>query len=242
MSGNRYGAMPHATLTWKDANGRIQQATDVRQVKVYTTVQVNNGESGDLRAFSQGISSQIPGGTRNMQEIDTNLSKGSTNGLDRDTVMDVYQVGVDMVRVMRAGTDGKIVLQDGSGITAARSNLPSLTTMFNVFRGLFLKFYNAEKLQDMGPAVFFPAGQGFSGFSTQSNTEYITNGIPAPFYRQSMMVPTQLKDGVGFWVDVKTAFSYVIAQPMDDVLAGGGNATSADLRITFTGVGNKPVN
>jgi hypothetical protein len=235
----RYGAAPHATLTWKDANGNIQQATDVRQVQIYTTVQLNNGDSGDLRAFSQGISSQIPGGTRNLQEDDTNLSKAATNGLDRDTVMDVYQIGLHIERVMRPGADGKVVKQDSG---TARSNLPTVKTTFDVYRGGFIKFYNAEKLQTQGKFAMYPAGQGLTGFSNLSGQEVVTSGMPSPQHRQAMLVPTQLKDGVGFWVDTKTSIPYVINQEADDVLAEGANLTSLDFVVSFYGIGNKPVN
>lgn len=235
----KLGSTPHASLTWMDKNGQIHQATDVRQKVIYTTVQLNDGDSGDLRAFSQGISGQIPGGTRILQDDDTNLAKAATNGLDRDTVMDVYQVGVRIERVMRPNSSGQIVKADTGG---ARSHWPNLRTSFDIYRAGFLRFYNADKLQTQGKFDMYPSGRGFSGFSNISAQEYITAGVPSPMQRQAMLVPTKLQDGVGFWVDVKTSLPYVINQEADDVLAGGAAFTSADLVIEFHGVGNVPVN
>jgi hypothetical protein len=235
----RFGSTPHATVVIKDSNGQIKKLDDWRHTNLFTTVQLNNGQNADLRAFSQGISGQIPGGTRNMTRVDTNLNKAATNGLDRDTEMYVYSVTCRIIRVMRPQVTGLIDMAD-TGLQL--SHYPDALTTFRIMRAGLLEFYNADKLQISGRLDEFPPGIGLTGHSTKTDQEWVTVGTPHPNARVSMIVPTHLKDGVGFYVDVKTVIPWVISQTAPDALAGGTALTSADFMVEFYGLGNKPVN
>ena len=230
MAGGTVGVAP-GTTTITMENGQTIQISDWIDDKLYSTVQLNNGQNGPVEAFSAGKSQQIPGGTRTSTRVDTNIPRAGSAGLNKDWEMYVYSVGAEIVRVQRPA-DGSLTpqLADTGG---AYSDPPTLRTLFNVNRVTYLEYNYNGKTYSNGVMQNYPQGHGFNVFSTNAFFELAQNGVPSPRDRNALVLPVWMRENLGYSFSFQPEGALVIDQEASD---GGDNLTFADVKISFHGL------
>jgi hypothetical protein len=202
--------------------------------KLYGSVQITNGQTTPVEAFSTGRSQIIPGGSRVQTRVDTNIPRAGDNGLPKDWEMLIYGIGIKMVRVMRPGLNATPVLADGAGAApTSLSNPAMLTTLFQVDRVTSFSFEYNGKIYSSGVIQHYPQGHGFSVFSTNSNFELAQNGVPSPRDRVAMVLPIHMRENLGYKGIFQPEAALVINQAASD---GSTALTFADLRVDLNGL------
>jgi hypothetical protein len=231
MAGGTVGVAPGTTTITMD-DGRTIQISDWIDDKLYSTVQLNNGQVGPVEAFSAGRSQQIPGGTRTSTRVDTNIPRAGSAGLPKDWEMYVYGVGLKMVRVMRGLTATPTVptLADGGG---ALSDPPTLRTLFNVDRVTYLEYIYNGKVYSQGVMQDYPQGHGYNVFSTNAAFELAQNGVPSPRDRNAMVLPVWMRENLGYTFAFQPEAALAIAQPASD---GGVDLGNCDVKVYYYGL------
>jgi hypothetical protein len=224
------------TSTLVLADGTVIELADWIDDRYYGTVQLSNGQGTPVEAFSAGRSQQIPGGTRTMTRVDTNVPRPGPNGLPQAFAMLVYTIALKAVRVCRPPTgQTQPVLADGSG---ALSNPARLQTLFSVDRVTFLEYSYREKVYSQGVLQNYPQGHGFGVFATTSDFEIAQNGIPSPRDRWSMVLPIHMQENLGFKMSFFPEAALVISQVASD---GGTALTFMDVKVEDVGLIKRPV-
>ena len=236
MATGTVGVAP-GTSTLVLADGSVIELADWIDDRYYGTVQLVNAQSTPVEAFSASRSQQIPGGTRTMTRVDTNIPRPGPNGLPQAFAMLVYTLAVKIVRVMRPPTgQTQPVLADGAG---ALSNPARLLTMFNIDRVTFFQYEYREKIYSQGVMQNYPQGHGFSVFSTISDFEISQNGVPSPRDRWSMVLPIHEEENLGYKMVLQPDAPLVINQVPSD--AATTNLTFADIKVEKVGLIKRPV-
>ena len=219
------------TTTITLPNGQSISIEDWIDDKLYSTVQLQNGQTTPVEAFVSGRSQPIPGGSRSSTRVDTNVPRSGDTGLPMSWEMYVYGIGVMMTRVMRTTTAGTFpVLADGSG---ALSNPPSLSTLFQVDRVTYLEFSYNDKRYTYGVIQDYPQGHGFNVFSTNANFELAQNGVPSPRDRNALVLPIWLRENLAYKLSFSPEAALVINQPASD---GQTALTYADVKTYLYGL------
>jgi hypothetical protein len=199
--------------------------------KLYSTVQLSNGQTSAVEAFTSGRGQPIAGGARIQTDVDTNLPRAGDNGLPLAWEAFIYSVCIEFVRVERPQTgQTQPSLADGSG---AFSDPPLLRTIFNVNRVTFAYFFYNTRPYTYGTLVDYPAGVGFTLFTTNATTELANNGVPSPRDRQSMVLPIWLRENIGFRFPFEPKAPLVISQAATD---GGAALTFMDVKVRAQGL------
>jgi len=230
MSMGTVGVAPGTTSLV--VNGQALQIADWIDDRLYSTVQFQNGQTIGIEAFTSGRGQPIAGGTRLSTRVDTNIPKAGDAGLPQDWEMYVYGICIKMTRVMSPVTaTGNPALADGSG---AFSDPAQLQTLFAWERVCYVEVNYNGKPYSKGTAQDYPQGRGFSLFATTANRELAQNGVPSPRDRNAMVLPINLRMGLGYNVSFNPEAAIVINQ-----VASNGQATNltfADVRVDFVGL------
>lgn len=220
------------TTTLTLPNGQTVAISDWIDDKLYSTVQITNGQTSPVEAFTAGRSQPIPGGQRASTRVDTNIPRNGDSGLPQSWEMYVYGIGIEMVRIMRGPTVNTAVptLADGGG---ALSNPPILNTLFQFERVTYLEFTYNGKTYTYGTMKDFPQGNGFYVFATSSAFELAQNGIPSPRDRNAMVLPIDLRENLGFKMSFQPEAPIVLSQAASD---NGLPLTFADVKTRLFGL------
>lgn len=219
------------TTTLTLPNGQTVAISDWIDDKLYSTVQITNGQTSPVEAFTAGRSQPIPGGTRASSRVDTNIPRNGDSGLPQSWEMFIYGIGVKMVRVERAAAgQTQPQLSDTSG---ALSNPPTLQSLFNFDRVTYLEFSYNGKVYTYGVTQDYPQGHGFYVFSTNSTFEVAQNGIPSPRDRNALVLPIDIRENLGFKMSFQPEAAIVISQLASD---GGTALTFADVKTYLYGL------
>src|SRR5215216_189183 len=142
MSAGTVGVAP-GTTTFTLQDGSVISLVDWVDDRFHGVVQLGNGVSTPVEAFSAAVSQQIPGGTRTMTRVDTNIPRPGSNGLPQSYEMLIFSIGIRAVRACRPPTgQNQPVLADGQG---AASEPVRLNTLFQIDRLTALEFKYREK-------------------------------------------------------------------------------------------------
>jgi hypothetical protein len=218
------------TTTLTLPTGETVAISDWIDDKLYSTVQLSNGQTSPVEAFTAGRSQPIPGGTRASTRVDTNIPRNGDSGLPQSWEMYVYGIGIKMVRVMRPPTgQSQPILADTNG---ALSSTPLLNTLFQFDRVTYLEFSYNGKVYTYGVAQDYPQGHGFYVFATTSSFEYAQNGIPSPRDRNAMVLPIDIRENLGFKMSFQPEAPIVI----DQAAPAGANLTFADVKTYLYGL------
>ena len=220
------------TITLPD--GQTIALADWIDDRLFGSAQLATGQTGDIEAFSTGRSQSIPGGARNQQRCDTNVLKSGDNGLPKDYEMLVYGIAISYVRAMRA-VAGVFSLADTGG---ALSDPVWLRTAFNVGRVTAFYFEFNNKKYSEGVIADYPAGTGYSVFSTNNAFELAQNGVPSPRDRVAMVLPIHMREMQSFKGVLQPQVALVIAQPASDL---GAVMTAVDVKVTLNGLVKRTV-
>lgn len=219
------------TVTFNLPDGRTVQIEDWIDDKLYSTVQLTDGQTTPSDAFVNGRAQPINGGTRTSTRADNNLSRAGDTGLPMSWEVFIYGIGLKMVRVMRPATgQSQPQFADGNG---ALSDPPTLRTLFNVDRVSYVEFKYNEKVFTSGVVQDYPQGHGFNVFSTNANFELAQNGVPSPRDRNALVLPIWMRENIAFRLSIYPEAPLVIDQDASD---GGDNLTFADMKAYLYGL------
>lgn len=219
------------TTTLTLPSGETLEIADWIDDKIYSTVQLSNGQVSPVEAFAASRSQQISGGTRTITQVDTNIQRAGDAGLPMSWAMRVYSIEAEIVRVCRPQTGASMpVLPDGSG---ALSNAPTLQTLLNIDRITYLQFFYNQKSYTDGVMKDYPAGRGYSVFSTNANFELAQNGVPSPRDRNALVLPIPMQENLGYKLAMQPVGALLINQAASDAST---NLTFADVKITLVGL------
>lgn len=219
------------TTTFTLPDGRTVAIEDWIDDKLYSTIQMVNGQTTPVEAFVSGRSMPIPGGTRTSTRVDTNSPRAGDTGLPMSWEMFVYGIGTMITRVMRAPTGAtQPVLGDGSG---ALSDPPLLRTLFNIDRVTYLEFNFNDKVYTRGVMQDYPAGHGYSLFTTNATTEIAQNGVTSPRDRNALVLPIWLRENLAYRLSFSPEAALVINQPASD---GSTALTFVDVKSYLYGL------
>jgi hypothetical protein len=214
------------TTTFTLASGEVIALVDWIDDRLYGTIELANGDATPVEAFSAALSQQIPGGTRSMTKVDTNVPRAGSNGLPQSYEMLVFSIGVKAVRAMRAAT------------LASFSDPVRLATLFGLDRLLHVEMKYRDKSYSEGVIQDYPQGHGYYVTTTASDQEIAQNGVPSPRDRNAMVLPIRLQENLGYKVVLSPADTLTIAQPASD---GGTVLGFADIKTYFYGLYKRPV-
>jgi len=202
MSGMVGTAPSTTTLTMPD--GSTIALADWIDDKLFGAVQLTNGQTSPLEAFSTGRSQPIPGGVRVQTSVDTNIPRNGDTGLPKDWEMLVYGWGIMVTRVMSTGPNGYPILADNVSISGlptgpfTESQVPLINTLFQIDRvTMFLFEYNA-KIYTKGILQDFTTGHGYKTFTTNTDTEIGQNGVMSPRDRVAVVLPVHERENLGY--------------------------------------------
>ena len=220
-----YVGVAPGTTTITLPDGTTVALSDWIDDKLYGTVQLNNGDTNEVIAFSNGRSQPIPGGTRIQTRVDTNVPRNGETGLPKDWEMLVYGWGWKFTRAMRANNGGAVVLPDGNG---ALSDPVSQRTFFNIDRTTFFEYRYNDKQYTQGVIQDYPQGGGLNMVTTNAAREQVTNGIPSPRDRVALVLPVHERENLSFQGRLQPEAAILIAQPASD---GGNNLDHVDAKL-----------
>ena len=208
-----YVGVAPGTTTITLPDGTTVALSDWIDDKLYGTVQLVNGQTNEIIAYSNGRSQPIPGGTRIQTRADTNIPRNGETGLPKDWEMLVYGWGWKFVRTMRANAAGAVVLPDGAG---ALSDPPDQRTFFDVDRVTFFEYRYNDKQYTQGTMQEYPQGHGINLVTTNAAREQVTNGIPSPRDRVALVLPVHERENLSFQGKLQPEAALAIAQPASD--------------------------
>jgi hypothetical protein len=204
--------------------------------KFYGSVQFANGQVTPVEAFTATRSQPIPGGTRAMTRVDTNIPRNGDSGLPKDWEFLVYGWGIKMVRMMRPPTGAaQPVLGDGGG---ALSDPPFLRSLFQLDRVTYFQYEYNNKVWTSGVIQDYPQGHGFSVFSTQTAFEFAQNGVPSPRDRVALVLPVHERENLGYKAAFQPEAAIVLTQAASD---GGSALQFCDVKVYKYGLIKRPV-
>lgn len=218
------------TTTLVLPDGSVIALADWIDDKFFGAAQFNNGDSGQREVFQNGRSQQIPGGTRTMTSVDTNVPRTGDSGLPKDWEFLNYGWGIGITRVERPNLQGNIVLADGNG---ALSNPPTYNTWFQFDRVTAFDYQYNNKSYTTGVPTDYPQGQGLFTFATTSAFEIAGNGIPSPRDRVALVLPVHERENLSFRAIFSPQVPLVIQQAASD---GATTLSALDVKVWKRGL------
>jgi hypothetical protein len=178
--------------------------------RLYHTVEFEGGDAQTTQTFIGAVGSPIPGGSRTLTLVDTNIPRSGDTGLQEGWEMLIYSIQLEVTREMaRNSAQQSFALQDqsSSGATQFSRNThvggydPANTAggvLFDFLRKTYHKFQVNQKVQSEGPAEKYPQGSGLSVFGTTTALEVANNGIPSPRDQSAFVLPIWLRPNIAY--------------------------------------------
>jgi len=234
------------------------QFADWTHDRLFHTVEFQGNDSQEIIAFIGGIGSPIPGGSRILTEVDTNISRSGDNGLQQGWEMLIYSIQIEIVREMGAAAGvAAFALQDTAGVQLSRATRvggydPAVTSggvLFDFMRKTFHKFTVNQKVQSEGPIEEYPQGSGIAVFSTNTSQEVANNGPPSPRDQGAFVLPIWLRPNIGYTAKLRpqaalglaTAAGPTFIQGYADWTGLPATSMGFDVRETLEGLVKRPV-
>jgi hypothetical protein len=194
----------------------------------WSVVQLQDGQTDSLSAFSTGRSQQMIGGTRQNTLMDTNQPSNGVTGLPLSWEFFVYGLAIDFVRATRPDQG-----QDQPRNLNSFSDPLRYQTFFQINRRVFCRYRYNSKMYSEGYIVDYPAGTGVWLFSTQAATETANNGVPSPRDRNALVLPIHEEELLGYEMEITPVVALAIAQAASD---DGDALNFVDLRVQKNGL------
>jgi hypothetical protein len=179
--------------------------------RLFHTVEFQGGDSQEILAFIGGIGSPIPGGSRTLTEVDTNIPRSGDTGLQEGWEMLIYSIQIEVVREMgRNDSQQMFALQDtASGVANQQFSRPAHVggydpavtsggVLFDFMRKTFHRFTVNQKVQSEGPVEEYPQGSGIYVFGTTTSLEVAGNGPPSPRDQGAFVLPIWLRPNIAY--------------------------------------------
>lgn len=226
-----YVGVAPGTTTITLPDGRTVALSDWIDDKLYGSIQLTNGQTNEVMAYSNGRSQPIPNGTRVQTRVDTNVPRAGEAGLPKDWEMYVYGWGIKLTRAMRpTGGATQPILADAG---TALSDPVDQRTFFNLDRTLFFQYRYNNKAYTEGVLTDYPQGGGLNLVSTNAAREQSTNGIASPRDRVALVIPVYERENLGYHGTFQPEAPLGIAQAASD---GGLVLNFVDLKLSKFGL------
>jgi hypothetical protein len=230
------------------------QFADWTHDNLFHTVEMARGDTNEVQAFIGAQGSPIPGGSRVLTEVDTNIPRSGDNGLSEGWEALVYSIQIEPVREMArlTASTSAFALEDTAGAQLSRpihtgGGDPAYLAggiLFDFLRKTFCKFTVNQKVKSEGPAVNYPQGAGISVFGTTTDLEVANNGIPSPRDARAFVLPVWIQPNIAFVMRMRPQVALGDAVAIDWSGLGNGLTTSQlgfDLRVRLVGLVKRPV-
>jgi hypothetical protein len=225
------------------------QFADWTHDRLFHTVQFDNGDTLELQAFIGGVGSPIPGGTRPLSLVDTNLPKSGDNGLPEGWEALIYNIEVQMVREFEAtAVAANITLLDTNTqfsrpphVGGGEPGVVNGGALFDFLRKTFVRFEVNAKRKSEGPVEKYPQGSGISVFGTTTDLEVANNGIPSPRDAAAFVLPIWLRANISYVCRLLPQAAIGDIAPIDWAGFGGTPGYGFDVRVTLRGLIKRPV-
>lgn len=199
--------------------------------RLYGTCEFANGDTVQLDVFSAGPGQQVPGGGRMTTNVDLNLTRAGTNGLQSGYEAIIYSIQAEVKDVgFTAGT---------AALTDPRVEA-SVAQLHDLYTKLFCYMQYNQKSVAEGRLPVFPQGHGMYVVSNVTGQEVALNGLPSPRDQIALVMPIWLKPNIGFSFFAQP----VVALTINQAFAYGGvnyTANYLDLQVTLEGLIKRPV-
>lgn len=179
--------------------------------RLYHTVEFEGGDAQIIQTFIGAAGSPIPGGSRVLTIVDTNIPRSGDTGLQEGWEMLIYSIQLQVVREMaRNNAQQAFALQDqtnAGGATQFSRNVhlggydPANTVggvLFDFMRKSYHRFQVNQKVQSEGPVEKYPQGSGISLFTTATSAENANNGMPSPRDQMAFVLPIWLRPNIAY--------------------------------------------
>jgi hypothetical protein len=179
--------------------------------RLFHTIEFEGQDSNEILVFIGGVGSPIPGGSRVLTEVDTNIPRSGDTGLQEGWEMLIYSIQLEVTREMaRNDAQQAFALQDS--FVAAGANQwsrpahvggydPTVTSggvLFDFMRKTFHRFAVNQKVQSEGSVEKYPQGSGVSVFGTTTSLEVANNGVPSPRDQSAFVLPIWLRPNIAY--------------------------------------------
>lgn len=225
--------VPPGTTVVQLPDGRVIQFIDSIDDRLYGSVQFATGDVNALDPFSVSMSQQIPGGTRQMNNVDNNLIRSGSQGLSQAWAMSVYSIQLEFARATRV---------TGSATEPAfdsYSDPVSFVTAFDLNRKIYFQFKYNNKEYLEGMIQDLPGATGLHFQGTQTAIENVHNGPPDVRTGRSLVIPVIMTEQKAFSLQMTPQVALTIAQT-----AGDANTALSfvDMRAKLVGLIDRNVN
>lgn len=180
--------------------------------RLYHTVEFEGGDAQTTQTFIGAVGSPIPGGSRTLTLVDTNIPRSGDTGLQEGWEMLIYSIQLEVTREMgRNSAMQSFALQDQSSIAPGATQFSRNShvggydpanaaggVLFDFLRKTYHKFQVNQKVQSEGPAEKYPQGSGLSVFGTTTALEVANNGIPSPRDQSAFVLPIWLRPNIAY--------------------------------------------
>jgi hypothetical protein len=185
--------------------------------RLFHTVEFEGNDSNEQIAFIGGIGSPIPGGSRTLTEVDTNIPRSGDTGLQEGWEMLIYSIQIEVVREMgRVATANSFQLQDSNTPGTAQWSRPAHVggydpaivsggVLFDFMRKTYHRFSVNQKVQSEGVIEEYPSGSGIHVFGTTTSLEVAQNGPPSPRDQSAFVLPIWLRPNIAYVAKLKPA-------------------------------------
>lgn len=179
--------------------------------RLFHTVEFEGTDSQEIQTFIGAVGSPIPGGSRVLTSVDTNIPRSGDTGLQEGWEMLVYSIQIQATREMgRNAAQQAFALQDQTNSAGAQQfsrNVhlggydPANTSggvLFDFMRKTFHRFQVNQKVQSEGPVEKYPQGSGPSVFGTTTSLEVANNGLPSPRDQSAFVLPIWIRPNIAY--------------------------------------------
>lgn len=214
--------------------------------KLYHTVQINAAVSLEIQAFIGGRGQAIPGGTRSLTDVDTNIPRSGDSGLSEGWEALIYSLQIQPVREWATTATNPTLGDSATSVSrpvhtgGADAAYTAEGTLFDFLRKTYVKFQVNQKVQTEGPADKYPQGSGIHVFGTTTDLEVASNGMPSPKDAAAFVIPVWLKPNISFVCLLRPSAAYGTWTAAWSGLTGTV-AVGIDVRVSLAGLIKRPV-
>jgi hypothetical protein len=224
------------------------QFADWTHDNLFHTVEFERGDTNEVQAFIGATGTPIPGGTRVLTEVDTNIPRSGDNGLSQGWEALVYSIQIEPVREMiRSAGQPSFTMNDAATQLSRPIHVgggdPAYTSggvLFDFCRKTFCKFTVNQKVKSEGPVVNYPQGAGITVFGTTTDLEIAANGLASPRDARAFVLPIWIQPNIAFVMKMRPqeALGDFVAVDWSGITAA---AYGFDVRVRLVGLIKRPV-